>query len=36
MIHGYGYYVIMSEEDTLYNNGDKYYQLGNGIPLPPK
>ena len=36
MIPGYGYYVIMSEEDTLYNNGDKYYQLGNGIPLPPQ
>ncbi len=36
MIPGYGYYVIMSEEDTLYNDGDKYYLLGNNIPLPPQ
>lgn len=38
MVPGYGYYVIMEEEseDILFNNGDKFYNLGNGVPLPPQ
>lgn len=37
MVPGYGYYVLMGENsDVLFNNGEKYYQLGNGVPLPPQ
>jgi len=43
MVPGYGYYVYVSEEYLadlnlgLYNNGDKYYEIGQqGIPMPPQ
>jgi len=40
MIPGYGYYVCTEESDTIYANGEKFYEIeiaGNqGIPMPPQ
>lgn len=38
MVPGYGYYVFMDEEDVLYANGEKYYNIDKegGIPMPPQ
>jgi len=38
MIPGYGYYICMADgdADTLYQNGEKFYDIGIGIPMPPQ
>ena len=35
MVPGYGYYVYMEESDTLFNNGEKFYQQGTS-EFPPQ
>ncbi len=37
IIPGYGYYIKMVDDDVLYQNGDKYYEVGQeDIPMPPQ
>jgi hypothetical protein len=36
IIPGYGYYIYMDEEATLYHDGEKYYNIGGVGTMPPQ